>query len=191
VADERLPDEPPVVGLLAEERRAVGLLAEERLADERLADVRLVADRLADAERPDAVADPARVRGRWLVAGLLADAERLEAERRADGFVAAGRLAVLPPLGLTSSSDTRLARPSMSERRPLSSPSTRSSSTSRMRFAAPATSFARPRVDWAPSAVAAKVRSTADRTASTASTAPAAALSLFPFLSFFAMTARS
>jgi hypothetical protein len=98
-----------------------------------------------------------------------------------------------PPREPTSSAETRLASPSISLRRPFSSSATRSSSTSRMRFAAAVTSFARPRVDLAPSADALKVRSTAARTASTASAAPAAALSFLPFFfeSFLAMAARS
>jgi hypothetical protein len=61
-----------------------------------------------------------------------------------------------------------------------------------MRLAAAVTSFARPPVDLAPSADAVKVRSTAARTASTASAAPAAALSFLPdFFEFLAMAARS
>jgi hypothetical protein len=97
------------------------------------------------------------------------------------------------PSGPTSSAATRFARPSTSLRRPFSSSRTRSSSTSRMRLAAAVTSFARPRVDLAPSAEAVKVRSTAARTASTASAAPAAAWSFLPlfFESFLAMAARS
>ena len=71
----------------------------------------------------------------------------------------------------TSSAETRLARPSTSVRRPLSSASTRSSSTSRILFAATAIS---PESCWAAPPVPANVRSTAVRTASTASTAPAA-----------------
>jgi len=107
---------------------------------------------------------------------------------------AAGRRVLAePPSGPTSSAETRLASPSTSLRRPLSSSSTRSSSTSRMRLAAAVTSFARPRVDLAPSAEAVNVRSTAARTASTASAAPAAALSFLPlfFESFLAIAARS
>jgi hypothetical protein len=96
-----------------------------------------------------------------------------------------------PPSGPTSSAWTRFARPSTSLRRPLSSSRTRSSSTSRMRLAAAVTSLARPRVDLAPSAEALNVRSTAARTASTASAAPAAAFLPFFFESFFAMAARS
>jgi hypothetical protein len=105
----------------------------------------------------------------------------------------AGLRAVLarPPSGPTSSACTRFARPSTSLRRPLSSSRTRSSSTSRMRLAAAVTSFARPRVDLAPSADALNVRSTAARTASTASAAPAADFLPFFFESFFAMAARS
>jgi hypothetical protein len=100
--------------------------------------------------------------------------------------------AVVVPSGPTSSAATRLASPSTSARSPLSSSRTRSSSTSRMRLAAAVTSFARPRVDLAPSAEAVKVRSTAARTASTASAAPAAALSFLPdFFEFLAMAARS
>src|SRR5829696_5352365 len=98
-----------------------------------------------------------------------------------------------------SSAETRPASPSTSRRRLLISSTTRSSSTSRMRLTAPASSPANscagPRSDWALSAVAVKVRSTAERTASTASTAPAEALSFLPsfffFESFFAITARS
>ena len=119
--------------------------------------------------------------------------------RRANGFLAAVALpavrrvgAAEPPRGLTSNAAMRLLSPSTSLRRPLISASTRSSSTSRMRLAAFVTSFARPRVDLAPSAEAVNVRSTAWRTASTASAAPAAALSfLLRFLSFFGMAGRS
>jgi hypothetical protein len=118
-------------------------------------------------------------------------------ERRARGFLAVDELAAVRragaerPSGPTSSSETRFARPSTSLRKPLSSWRTRSSSTSRMRFAAAVTSFARPRVDLAPSAEAVKVRSTAARTASTASAAPAAAFLPLFFESFLAMAARS
>jgi hypothetical protein len=118
-------------------------------------------------------------------------------ERRAAGFSAVDVLAAVrragpePPSGPTSSAETRFARPSTSLRSPLSSSSTRSSSTSRMRFAAAVTSFARPRVDLAPSAEAVNVRSTAARTASTASAAPAAAFLPLFFESFLAMAARS
>jgi hypothetical protein len=118
-------------------------------------------------------------------------------ERRARGFLPVDELAgvrragVERPSGPTSSSETRFARPSTSLRKPLSSSRTRSSSTSRMRFAAAVTSFARPRVDLAPSAEAVKVRSTAARTASTASAAPAAAFLPLFFESFLAMAARS
>jgi hypothetical protein len=126
-----------------------------------------------------------------------------EAVRRAAGFFAAARGAALrevaaagcsawPDDDRRSRSDTRRASCSISERRPRSSATTRSSRTSRMRFAAPATSptnsCARSRVD-----PEANVRSTAERTASTASTAPA--LSCFPlflsFLSFFGIAERS
>jgi hypothetical protein len=144
-------------------------------------------------------------------ADALRDAAGFDAvRRRAAGFfaaerLAAGRLAVVvadaavPVPRLTSSAETRLASPSTSRRSPLSSSRTRSSSTSRIRLAAtatsPAISCAGPRSDWALPAVAANVRSTADRTASTASTAPPAGLSFLPlflsFLSFFAMAARS
>jgi hypothetical protein len=118
-------------------------------------------------------------------------------ERRAAGFSAVDVLAAVrragpePPSGPTSSAETRFARPSTSLRSPLSSSSTRSSSTSRMRFAAAVTSFARPRVDLAPSAEAVNVRSTAARTASTASAAPAAAFLPLFFESLLAMAARS
>jgi hypothetical protein len=163
-----------------------------RFVDARFVDARLV---LADVVREDAGVDVER----------LAVDERFEAVRRAAGLraldrLAAGRLAADDDAPEPSSADTRLPRPSRSLRRPLSSWSTRSSSTSRMRFAAaarsPASSCAGPRSDCALSAVAANVRSMAERTASTASTAPADALSFLPALlfleeSFFAIAARS
>ena len=203
-AGVRAAEEERVAGLLADAVRDVavrddaGLLADDD-ADVRddpgvLADVRDAAGlRAAGVDRPADVVDR-----------FAAE----EAARRAPGFLAAERLAagrrvvdaLAPPelCGPASSADTRSASPSTSVRRPLSSASTRSSSTSRMRFAAtaksPAMSCARLRVDWAPSAVAEKVRSTAARTASTASTAPTVALSFLPlffFASFFAIAARS
>ena len=204
-AGVRPAEEERVAGLLADAVRDVavrddaGLLADDD-ADVRddpgvLADVRDAAGlRAAGVDRPADVVDR-----------FAAE----EAARRAPGFLAAERLAagrrvvdaLAPPelCGPASSADTRSASPSTSVRRPLSSASTRSSSTSRMRFAAtaksPAMSCARLRVDWAPSAVAEKVRSTAARTASTASTAPTVALSFLPlfffFASFFAIAARS
>jgi hypothetical protein len=198
------------------ERFEAGLAAVERLVedDARFAAVeRLVEDdaRFAAVER--LVEDDARFAafvGFAAFAGFAAfdaaarrfDAALFAAGRRAAGFFAAVRVAAAvedeAARGL-SRAETRLARPSRSRRRPLSSWSTRSSSTSRIRLAAPArspaSSCAGPRSDWAPSAVAAKVRSTAERTASTASTAPAEAWSCLPFFfffeSFFAMTARS
>jgi len=124
--------------------------------------------------------------------GLEADDEA-EPPRRANGLLAAERRVAAgePPRG-PSSSVMRRVRPSTSLRSPLSSARTRSSSTSRMRLAAAVTSFARPRVDLAPSAEAVKVRSTAARTASTASAAPAVAWSFLLFFeSFFGMTGRS
>jgi hypothetical protein len=61
-----------------------------------------------------------------------------------------------------------------------------------MRLAPAVTSFARPRVAFARSADAVNVPSTAARTASTASAAPAVAfLPPFFFESFFGMAARS
>jgi hypothetical protein len=135
-------------------------------------------------------------------AGFAVEDLRAVDARRAAGFLAGERLAAaadVDPAPGRSSADTRFARPSTSFRRPLSSSTTRSSSTSRIRLTAPASSpansWAGPRSDCAPSAVAANVRSTAERTASTASTAPAGALSFLPlfffFESFFAMAARS
>jgi hypothetical protein len=133
--------------------------------------------------RDDADFDAARLRDE---VGLRA----VDAELDDDRFAVED--APRPPRGPTSRAETRLASPSTSVRRPLSSWRTRSSSTSRMRLAAAVTSFARPRVDLAPSADAVKVRSTAARTASTASAAPAAALSFLPlFLEFLGMAARS
>jgi hypothetical protein len=160
------------------------------------------------AGRPDADAvlvreedlDPRTADGRDAVAEVVADAgvPVPEAPRRANGLRAAApvpgpRVAGDEALGLTSSAAMRFVSPSTSLRRPLSSPRTRSSSTSRMRFAALVTSFARPRVDLAPSADAVKVRSTAWRTASTASAAPAVAVSFLLrfFESFFGMAERS
>ena len=147
---------------------------------------------------------PAWRRTRGSCVDELAVALRDAAGLRAAGFAggaglrAAGLRAVA---GLaaesrpTSSAETRLARPSTSVRRPLISARTRSSSTSRIRFAATAMS---PESFSAAPAVPAKVRSTALRTASTASTAPGPAfasafLSAFflSFLSFFAMAERS
>jgi uridine phosphorylase len=117
------------------------------------------------------------------------------------GFRAAERAEVLRPrgagfaaAGLSSSAATRRVSDSTSVRSRLRSSSTRMSSIiSRTRPAAPATSStrscARVRVDWALSAVAWKVRSTAVRTAPTASTG---LLSFFDFfLSFFAMARAS
>jgi len=136
--------------------------------------------------------DPRTADGRDVVDPAAVPVAAGAAPRRANGFAAGRRVAPAVPRGLTSSAVTRLLSPSMSLRSPLISPSTRSSSTSRMRLAAFVTSFARPRVDLAPSAEAEKVRSTAWRTASTASAAPAAALSfLLRFLSFFGMAGRS
>ena len=113
-------------------------------------------------------------------------------------FLAGERVAVpaagLAAGGFSSSAATRRVSVSTSVRRRLRSSSTRMSSIiSRTRPAAPATSStrscARVRVDWALSAVAWKVRSTAVRTAPTAS---AGLLSFFDFfLSFFAMARAS
>ena len=119
---------------------------------------------------------------------------------RAAGLRAAGLRAAALVLGaalgasvrLTSSAETRLARPSTSVRMPLSSETTRSSSTSRILLAATAIS---PESCCAAPPAPVNVRSTAVRTASTASTAPPAAWSFLPpflsFLSFFAMASRS
>jgi hypothetical protein len=187
-AVERLDED---AGFAALERldEDAGFAARERLDEDARFDAveRLDEDAAFEARR-EPVVDP-----------------RDEEARRAAGFFAAERVAAGAAAadddaarGLPSSAETRLARPSTSPRRPLSSWRTRSSSTSRIRLAASATSLANsragPRSDWAPSAVAENVRSTADRTASTASTAPAVALSCFPsfFLeSFFAIGARS
>jgi uridine phosphorylase len=149
----------------------------------------------------------------------LAAAERLAAVERAvpaafevadvaAGFLAAAPRARVPPLlaalrprpagfdaaGFASSAATRLVSASTSARRRLRSSSTRMSSIiSRTRPAAPATSstrsWARVRVDCALSAVAWKVRSTAVRTAPTASAGFLSFLDFF--LSFFAMRRES
>ena len=92
----------------------------------------------------------------------------------------------------TSSAATRRASPSISERRPFTSSRIRSSSiVSRMREAAAATSSTRLRVRLdvvaAPSVVAWNVRSTALRTASTASAASEPFCLSFFFLSFLAI----
>src|SRR5215204_3833029 len=150
-----------------------------------------------DVDRDDAAREEAGLRAveEDAPAAILRVPEAVEP--RAAGFfavdvlVAVPRAAEAPPSGPTSRAETRFARPSMSLRSPLSSSTTRSSSTSRMRFAAAVTSFARPRVDLAPSAEAVKVRSTAARTASTASAAPAVAFLPLFFESFLAMAARS
>jgi hypothetical protein len=158
--------------------------AVERDDDDLLADE---LDFLA-AERDDLRADELDF---FAVERAFLAVERFDAGLRA-ALEALLRAAPLPPSGPTSSAATRFASPSTSARSPFSSSRTRSSSTSRMRFAAAVTSFARPRVDLAPSAEAEKVRSTAARTASTASAAPAAALSFLPdFFEFLAMAARS
>ena len=157
----------------AVERDAAGFAAPERDDEDRDAaglaeDARELVDELAVAER-----DAAGLRA----AGL-----------RAAGLRAAGLAVESPP---TSSAETRFARPSTSVRRPLISERTRSSSTSRIRFAATAMS---PDSFSAAPAVPAKVRSTALRTASTASTAPGPAFAsafFLSFLSFFAMAERS
>jgi hypothetical protein len=82
---------------------------------------------------------------------LRVPVERVEDARRAAGFLAAVPLAAVVARGLLSSAETRLPSPSMSLRRPFSSWSTRSSSTSRIRLAAlarsPASSCAGPRSD--------------------------------------------
>jgi hypothetical protein len=144
--------------------------------------------------------DPRTADGRFAVAEAADEGAAPvagAAPRRAKGLRAVapvpGRRGAGEPPGLTSSAAMRLVSPSTSLRRPLSSARTRSSSTSRMRLAALVTSFARPRVDLAPSADAVKVRSTAWRTASTASAAPAVALSflLLFFESFFGIAERS
>ena len=93
-----------------------------------------------------------------------------------------------------SSAATRRASFSTSPRRPLRSSSTPTCSIiSRTRTAAPATSStrscARVRVDWALSAVAWNVFSTAERTAPTAS-APGLSFFFDFFLSFLAMAAQ-
>jgi len=206
-AGQELELEPPDEGFFAvlARRDAAGLDAAVRRADAGLdADERLVED--FDAVEDDAgfAADERLVEARRADAGLEAVEDlRAAGGRRAVGFLAAERLAAgadeeAEEASGRSSADTRLARPSTSVRRPFSSSTTRSSSTSRIRLAAaaisPANSCAGPRSDWAPPAVAVNVRSTAERTASTASTAPAGALSFLPlffFESFFAMTARS
>jgi hypothetical protein len=82
---------------------------------------------------------------------LRVPVERVDDARRAAGFLAAVLLAAVAARGLLSSAETRLPSPSMSLRRPFSSWSTRSSSTSRIRLAAlarsPASSCAGPRSD--------------------------------------------
>jgi hypothetical protein len=187
---------------VVDEREDAGFEADEaRLRDDADFDAaRLRDDADFDADdarlRDDADfdADDARLRDDAdFVAARFRDDEREEdGLRELDDELFAVEDVPRPPRGPTSRAETRLARPSTSLRRPLSSWSTRSSSTSRMRLAAAVTSFARPRVDFAPSAEAVKVRSTAARTASTASTAPAAALSFLPlFLEFLGMAARS
>jgi len=178
------------------EREAAGFFAVEDAAD--------LAAGFAAVERADEDRDAAGLAedARELVDELavaLRDAAGLRAAGfRAAGLRAAGLRAVAGLAAVsrpTSSAETRLARPSTSVRRPLISERTRSSSTSRIRFAATAMS---PDSFSAAPAVPAKVRSTALRTASTASTAPGPAfasafLSAFflSFLSFFAMAERS
>jgi hypothetical protein len=192
VAGLRAPVERDDAVLRAVDDAEAGFLAAAlRVVDDVLRDAALRV--LADDLRALDVRDDA---GFEAVDEPVAD-DLLAAGRRAAGFFAAelpeARLSVVverelePPIGPSSSADTRLASPSTSLRKPLSSSSTRSSSTSRMRLAAAVTSFARPRVDLAPSADAVNVRSTAARTASTASAAPAAAF----FELFLAMAARS
>jgi len=217
-AGVRPAEEERVAGLLADAVRDVAVRDDAGLLADDDADVRddagLLADDDADVRDDPGVLADVRDAAGLRAAGVDRPADVVdrfaaeEAARRAPGFLAAERLAagrrvvdaLAPPelCGPASSADTRSASPSTSVRRPLSSASTRSSSTSRMRFAAtaksPAMSCARLRVDWAPSAVAEKVRSTAARTASTASTAPTVALSFLPlffFASFFAIAARS
>jgi hypothetical protein len=194
VAVERVEDEARFDAVERVDEEA-GFDADERVDEDAGFDA--VEARFDAVERPD---DDAFVARREVVVD-----PRDEEARRAAGFFAAERVAaadVDAAPGLPSRAETRLARLSMSPRRPLSSWRTRASSTSRIRLAASATSLANsragPRSDWAPSAVAENVRSTADRTASTASTAPAVALSCLPLLlflefleSFFAIAARS
>ncbi|HTE58888.1 MAG TPA: hypothetical protein VK631_00965 [Solirubrobacteraceae bacterium] len=80
------------------------------------------------------------------VAALRVPVERVDDVRRAAAF-----LVGVAALGVVSSAETRLPSASMSLRRPLSSWSTRASSTSRIRLAAlarsPASSCAGPRSD--------------------------------------------
>ena len=190
LADDALRD-VDVAGLEADDLRdveAAGFAADD------LRDVDVAGLEAADDDRDPRIAD-----GRDAVGGedseAVVPAVAPVDPRRANGLVADGRreLADDPPRGLTSSAAMRFVSPSMSLRSPFSSSTTRSSSTSRIRFAAEVTSFARPRVDLAPSADAVKVRSTAARTASTASAAPAVAWSfLLRFLeSFLDITGRS
>src|SRR5215218_2424370 len=155
-------EEPPEAGCVAAlAREAAGL---ERAADfaavERLA--RFVAvERPGDDARFDAVERPDDdARFDAAVERRLEDLRAVAA-----GFFAAELLAAVVADEAArgpSSAETRPASPSTSRRRLLISSTTRSSSTSRMRLTAPASSPANscagPRSDWAPSAVAVKVR---------------------------------
>src|SRR5215218_9764712 len=184
-AGYELEEEPPEAGFAAAlAREAAGL---ERAADfaavERLA--RFVAVERPDddarfdaAERPDDAGFDAVDRldeeARFDAVERPDDDARFDAavERRledlravAAGFFAAELLAAVVADEAArgpSSAETRPASPSTSRRRLLISSTTRSSSTSRMRLTAPASSPANscagPRSDWAPSAVAVKVR---------------------------------
>ena len=167
---ERLDDEAGFAALerLEDEAR---FDAVERLDDDAgfdaLEEARFAVDRLDEDAGFDALDEEARFDAverldedaRLAVVDRLDDAfearrvlvvdPRPEEARRAAGFFAAERLAAAADdgaaLGLPSSAETRLARPSTSPRRPLSSWRTRSSSTSRIRLAASATSLANSR----------------------------------------------
>jgi len=173
--------------------------------DDRVPEAR---ERAPDAVVPDGFA-AAELRDRDVVLAGVAPADRVDRDvvpgdfaavdfaRDADGFdppravAAVVPAAVLAAVLALSSAATRRERLSISRRRPRTSSRTRRSSiVSRMRAAACATSSTSARVRFwvpiAPSVVAWNVRSTALRTASTASAASEPLLSFF-FLSFFAM----
>ena len=184
---ERERDE---AGLDAVERDDAGLDAVERDEAERVvrddAGLDAVDFEVVDFARDEAALGfAAAVLGAEVLLAGFADVAR-----RVAGFAAEAA-------GLTSfdsSEATRRESASISLRRPRTSSSTfMSSIVSRMRVAACATSSTSSRVRFcvpaAPSLVAWNVRSTALRTASTASAAPPACLSFFAFLSFFAMAA--
>jgi hypothetical protein len=143
----------PLVEAVDDPRDEARFAAVERLVEDeaRFAAVeRLVEEEARFAAVDDDAGFDAAVERREEV-DLRVPVERVDDARRAAGFLAAVLLAAVAARGLPSSAETRLPRRSMSLRKPFSSWSTRSSSTSRIRLAAlarsPASSCAGPRSD--------------------------------------------